>query len=331
MRRVSLGRGGPSVGAVGLGFWQAGSRLWGSSGVGPERVRAVLEEAQASGIDFIDTAEVYGWGSSERLLGEALRRFNPSDFVVASKVAGFRASRRDVYSGAESIRRRLRGRLDLIQHHWPPPLWSDLCGVVRGLEDAVKAGLAGYYGFSNYGEGLLEEALECSRRIDPVSDQVQYSLAYRAPEWGLASLLESRGMRLIAWSPLAKGALAGLREPRAPAQRGDPFFRAAASNEALQRALARVASRLGATKAQVALAWLISRRALPIPGTLNPARVREYAGAAAIELGEEDLKLLDEASRKHLHEWGRRYDLLDRARLVPGTLQRLALALVRGI
>ena len=332
MRRVKLGSSGPLVSALGLGFWQAGSRLWGGRGVTVERVRLILEAAHTHEIEFIDTAEVYGWGASERLLGEALRFFAPSDFVVASKVGGFRSTREDVYSGVVMVWRRLGGRLDLIQHHWPPPFWGDVCGVIRGLEDAVREGLASYYGLSNYGERELEEAFYCSKRLEPVSNQVQYNIAYRVVEWGLIGLLESRGMGLIAWSPLAKGALAGLRTPKTAAQKGDPVFRAAASDEGLQRVLERVATALKATKSQVALAWLISKGALPIPGTLNPERVEEYARAGDILLSDELVAAIDRASERYLHLWGRRYSMFSGAmRLAPGTIQRIIIRGMGGI
>ncbi|MEB2836349.1 MAG: aldo/keto reductase, partial [Desulfurococcales archaeon] len=295
-------------------------------------VRGVVEAAVERGVNFFDTAEVYGWGRSERLLGEALRSLGLGDeVVVASKVGGFRFHRRLVLRGVEAINRRLGRTVDLIQAHWPPPAWIPVCWVVRGLEEAVERGLAHYYGLSNYPAGLVSEALECTRRIEPVSDQVQYSLAYRVAENRLKPLLDERGLALIAWSPLAKGALAGLRAPRDPAQRGDPVFREAASDEALQGAMDRVSKRLGIPRATVALAWLVSRGAVPIPGTRRPERVAEIALAGEVELPEWALEALEGASSRYKTRWGTCYSSLQWIRFVPCSIQYLAVRLSGGV
>lgn len=328
MRYTTLGRRGPRVSVVGLGFWQAGGRMWRSRGADfTGVVAAALEE----GVNFFDTAEVYGWGRSEEALGEALKRAGAGDgVVVASKVAGFRVTRGLVLRGVEGVNRRLGRTVDLIQLHWPPPAWAPLCAPVRALEEAVLKGLAHHYGLSNFPEGLLERALECARRVEPVSNQVQYSLAYRAPENRLKPAMEERGLALIAWSPLARGALAGASKPGDPAQ-WDRVFKAAAKDRELQEALADAAGKLGATKAQVALAWLISKGAIPIPGTRKPWRAREYARAADINLPGDTLARLDEASEKYKTRWGTSYNPLRFMRYTPCTLQYIILKALGGI
>ncbi|AFK51457.1 aldo/keto reductase [Thermogladius calderae 1633] len=332
MRYTTLGRAGPRVSVVGLGFWQAGSRLWGSRDGGlRERVSKTLEKALEHGVNLLDTAETYGGGLSEEVLGEAVRALGRDNFVVASKVAGYRVTRHSVLKGVEGVNRRLGFRVDVIQLHWPPPHPWPVCWAVRGLEEAVARGLAGYYGLSNFPRELLEEALECAKRVEPVSNQVQYSLAYRTPEVDLLGFMRERGLALVAWSPLAKGALAGAREASAPAQRRDRVFREALGDVRLRAALEEVASRRGATMAQVALAWLVAKGAIPIPGSRTPERVEEYAGAAELTLGEEDVRLLDEASSRYLRLWGDSYSALKYMRYIPATLQRAAIALMRGI
>ncbi len=332
MKYTTLGKSGLRVSVVGLGFWQAGSRLWGSRDSGLRgRVRRALEIALSHGVNFLDTAEVYGGGLSEIVLGEAVRALGRGEFIVASKIAGYRVTGGSVIKGVEGINRRLGFKVDVIQMHWPPPHPWPLCWSVRGMEDAVSQGLAGYYGFSNFPRDLLEEALQCSRRFEPVSNQVQYSLAFRAPEVDLIPFMREKGLTLIAWSPLAKGALAGLREASTPAQRGDSVFKAASGDEVLQRTLEEVATRKKASKAQIALAWLISRNAIPIPGFRNPDRVEEYARAAYIELSEDDVRALDEASRRYIHLWGRGYRGFRAMRFIPAILQRLVVTLTGGI
>ncbi|MEB3851248.1 MAG: aldo/keto reductase, partial [Desulfurococcales archaeon] len=295
-------------------------------------VAGVVGAALERGVSLFDTAEVYGWGRSERLLGEALRAHGAGDeVVIASKVGGFRVARGLVARGVEAINRRLGRTVDVVQAHWPPPAWVPLCGVVRALEDAVLRGLAHHYGLSNYPAPLVERALECARRVEPVSDQVQYSLAYRSPENRLQPLLRSRGLALVAWSPLAKGALAGAGRPRDPAQRGDPVFREAARDPALQGALDRVSSRLGIPRATAALAWLVSRGAIPIPGTRRPGRVAEIALAGEVELPGWAVEELDAASRRYLERWGRCYGALRFMRLIPCWAQYLAIRLAGGV
>ncbi|MCE4627562.1 MAG: aldo/keto reductase [Desulfurococcales archaeon] len=323
-------RGVGRVSRVGLGFWQAGGRLWRSSGSG--WVIRVVEEALSRGVNFFDTAEIYGWGRSESLLGEALERVDREGrAVVASKVPPYRTVAYSVARrGVEGVRRRLRGRLDIIQLHWPPPVFAPLCWHVRALERLVLEGMAGAYGLSNFPAPLVEKALECSRRLEPASLQVQYSLAYRSPENRLLPLARKTGLALIAWSPLVKGALAGVARPSDPAQRRDRVFREAAGDRELQEALDEAARRTGMTRAQVALAWLVSKGALPIPGTRRPERVAEIAGAAR-GLPEDVVESLDRASARYLTRWGRCYRALQWIRLVPCSLQYLALRLSGGV
>jgi aryl-alcohol dehydrogenase-like predicted oxidoreductase len=331
VRYTRLGRSGPRVSVVGLGFWQAGGRSWRSPS-GGEWVHRVVGAAVEYGIIFFDTAEIYGWGRSERLLGEAVRSLGVrEEVIVASKLGGFRVNYWLMRRGIEAINRRLGFRVDLIQHHWPPPYWIPLCTVVRALERLVLEGRAAYYGLSNYPASLMEKAFECARRIEPVSDQVQYSLAYRSPENRLLPHSRERGYTLIAWSPLAKAALAGVSRPSDPAQKTDPVYRAVARDSELQDALDHVAAKHGATRAQVALAWLIAKGAVPIPGTRRKERVAEIAGAADLDLDNEDIGLLDRASSRYLTKWGRTYRALWYMRLIPATFQALALFALRGV
>ena len=316
---------------VGLGFWQAAGPSWGTRRA-PAPVGEIVGAALEEGIDFFDTAEIYGWGRSEELLGKALRSHGSlRDVVIATKAAGFRWTRHGILKAARASARRLGRPPDLLQHHWPPPVPGSVCRVARALEEAVARGLAGAWGLSNYPGGLLERAAECARRTEPVSDQVQYSLAYRVAELDVFPAARSLGARVIAWSPLAKGALAGAERPTAPAQKRDPVFREAARDKVLQDALDRVAARHGATRAQVALAWIVARGAVPIPGTRRPGRVREYAAAARLRLGEEDLAVLDEASSRYRARWGRSYRALQWLRLVPAPLQYIVIRASGGV
>ena len=336
MRYTNLGKRGPKVSVIGLGLWQAGSPSWGTS-ADSSLIREIVNgvrEAVGLGINFFDTAEIYGWGYSERILGEALRSLEREmpDLVIATKVGGFRVTRKQIIKAAESSRRRLGIRsIGLLQLHWPPPAWIPLCNVIKSLEHAVKIGIAEYYGLSNFPEKLQARALACAKSIEPVSNQIQYNLAYRAPEQALIGEAVELGLGIIAWSPLAKGALAGVTSPRTKAQRGDPVFREAASNSKLQETLSRISEAHGVSRAQIALAWLISKGAIPIPGFRRSNRVKEYAASAKIELSEDDIKLLDSITKEYIHKWGKGYSLLKYLRYTPCWLQYLVLRLSGGI
>ncbi len=325
MRYTRLGRRGPRTSVIGIGLWQAGSRAW--SARQPETLQAIkdgIRRALEHGINLFDTAEIYGAGLSERILGETLRELKAREqAIIATKVAGFRWTERDILKAARRSIERLGTKPDIIQHHWPPPFYASICKVARSLEKLVEEGLTSYIGLSNYPANLTAKILECMKKHEPVSNQVQYNLAYRVVEHNLKPLLEKHGIALIAWSPLAKGALAGKTKPSTIAQLLDPVFHAASKDTKLQETLERIARSLGATKAEVALAWLIARNAIPIPGFRNPRHVDSAARAASITLSEEHVKALDEASRKYLYKWGTCYKALRLNRYIPSVLQKL--------
>ena len=333
MKYVELGKTGIKISVLGLGFWQAGSRYWGFRGKDTAtRVREIVEKAFENNIIFYDTAEIYGGGLSEKLLGEAIRNLKIRDqVVVASKVAGYKHLTYSIIKSVEKINNRLGFKVDLIQHHWPPPVYASICRVVNALEKAIDKGLASYYGLSNYNSKQLLKALECSRKYEPVSNQLQYSLGYRVVENKLVHIMRENKITLIAWSPLAKGALAGLGKPKVLAQKGDPVFKKVALDEKLQSTLDKLAEKYHVTRSAIALAWLIAKKAVPIPGTRRPERVNEYALATNIELSEEDVKLLDMITDKYRIMWGREYNSVNRMRYIPGTLQMIALTLLGGI
>ncbi len=328
MKYVRLGKSGPKVSAVGIGMWEIGSRLWGGS---VEVARGIVTRAAELGVNLFDTAEVYGGGRSERALGEAVREAGLRDqVVVASKVAGFRPSAYFIIKGAEGIKRRLGFAPALLQLHWPPPTWIPLCAPLRGLEKAVKAGLAEYVGLSNFSGALLEEALHCFSSVEPVSDQVEYNLAYRTPELDVFKVTKANGLGVIAYSPLAKGALAG-SPGRRSVQTGDRHFRAASGDANLLSAVKEIADRHKATMAQVALAWIVAKGAVPIPGTTKPERAAELASAAELALSDEEVARLDKASEKYLTLWGKGYSNMSSIRYVPCALQYLGIKALGGV
>lgn len=305
-----------NVSDIGVGAWQAGGKAWLADRA--ELIKA-YRRAFELGINFVDTAELYGWGESERLVGEAARGY---DVVIATKVAGFHWGRVEK-SARESLRR--LGRIDLLQLHWPPPFYAPLCKVMRDLERLKEAGVIAEIGVSNFDAELLRKAVECLKRHEVVSDQVEYNLFNRAADGEeFRRAAEELGVKIIAWSPLAKGAALG-KWGSDRARRMDPSFRKA-STEAGRRvveAVLNIARTRGVSPAKVVLAWLKHRGVLPIPGVKNTAQAEDVAGALSFELPGEDLRLLDHISEPFATgQVGMRS-----IRYVPGFLQKLALKL----
>ncbi len=317
--RVKLGRRGPLVPVVFLGAWQAGGRMWGR--LDREEYFRAVNRAVELGLLGFDTAEIYGAGASEKLLGEALRRSGAlEEAFIVTKVAGFRVTVSGVLKAVEGSSRRLGRRPDLVLYHWPPPLPFTACRAARLLEEARRRRLTGYIGVSNFDHAELEEAASCA---EVVADQVHYSLAHRVPENHLLPTTHRLGVAVMAWGPLAKGALAGKTRPDNLARATDPVFMRAARDGVLQEALASVAERHGVSKAVVALAWLISKGALPVVGFRKRSHVEAAAQAASLHLGADDMKLLDEASARYRGRPCTRYRELHWNRFIPPPVQWL--------
>ena len=306
------------VGRVGLGAWQAGGGAW---LVDFSELKKAYEYALDNGINFIDTAEVYGNGRSEKFVEELVR--NRPHVVVATKVAGFHWNR--VLKSTERSRRRL-GRIDLLQLHWPPPFYVPICKVIRDLERAVEKGLTAEIGVSNFDVPLMEKALTCTRKYEVVSDQVAYSPLQRAAE-ALIELGRRGGFVVIAWSPLAKGAVLKEKLRNDPARRLDPVVKRAQTPEGrrLAATIRRIAERRGVSPAAVVLAWHAAKGAYPIPGVKNVAQARDVVEAIRLMLTEGEVREIDEASAPFVA--GSLWPGV--MRVIPGFLQKLAFTLAR--
>lgn len=304
MRQTKLGRSGPKVSEIGIGMWQAGGKSWGTD-VEDADCQAAMERAVDLGIRLVDTAEAYGEGHSEEVVGRAIHAVGRDRVFVATKVAGEHLRARDVQRACRESLRRLRVRqIDLYQVHWPNP-WSlfPLRDTMKALEKLQREGKIGHIGVSNFDVRDLEEARSHLSRTDIVSDQVQYSLLHREPEAGLAGYAKREGIALLAWSPIAKGLLAGSydpsKRPSDPIRSGNPLFRPRNLKAAapLVARLRKIAAARGKTPAQVALRWLADHPGvIPIPGAKRPAQAEENAGAAGWSLRRAERSLLDRTS-----------------------------------
>lgn len=290
---------------MGLGTWAWGDRtLWNyGHGYGAEDVEKAFRTSLAAGIHLVDSAEIYGVGRSEHFLGQFLKTTDVP-VLVATKFMPF-PWRMGRLSMANALRRSLDRlgleRVDLYQVHWPfPPMpiefWAEQ------LAEAVKAGKTRTVGVSNYDKNQMQRAyfVLAKHNIPLASNQVEYHLLDRKIEKnGLLDRCQELGIRVIAYSPLAKGLLTGKYSPKNP----PPPLRGSASRKYLQdlQGLIGLMQEIGQghggkLPSQVALNWTICKGTLPIPGAKNEKQASENAGALSWRLTEEEVRALDEAS-----------------------------------
>lgn len=311
MRYRTLGRTGLEVSVVGLGTNSFGRRA------DARRSKEVLAAAVEAGINLIDTANTYGSGASETLIGEALGGWLKSrrpDLVIATKV-GIRtgegpnragASRQHILSEVERSLKRLRtDYIDLLQMHiWDPR--TPLEETLAALDDLVQRGLVRYIGASNYRAWEIVRARWVSdvRNLVPFqSVQLSYSLADRTVETEVVPALRHLGMGLIAYYPLAGGILTGKYSegiPTGSRAAVDPRFHGRINdhNLGVAREVARQAHEIGRTPGVLALAWLIGRPAVSsaIAGATQAAQVVENIEAADLEIPRDTEIALERAS-----------------------------------
>ena len=303
---ITLGATDIRISPMGVGTWAWGDKLvWGyGRGYTDADLEAAFRASVEAGITFFDTAEVYGWGRSERLLGQFVRALE-APVVIATKFFPYPwRVRKAALSRAlrGSLRRLGLERVDLYQVHWPfPPrsieTWMD------ALADAVEAGLARAVGVSNYNVDQTRRAhAALARRGVPLaSNQVQFSLIHRDPETsGLLALCRELNITLIAYSPLGMGMLTGKYTPDHPPSgaRGRRYTRAFLARLQPLLALMREIGEGhgGKTPAQVALNWVMCKGAVPIVGAKNRAQAEENAGALGWRLSEDEVAALDRAA-----------------------------------
>jgi aryl-alcohol dehydrogenase-like predicted oxidoreductase len=323
MRYLDIGTT-PKISKIGLGTWQFGAREWGyGQDYAGQQARDIVRRALSLGVTLFDTAEMYGFGRSERILGEALRE-RPEPVFLATKLFPVLPLAPVVEQRAVASASRLgTRRIDLYQVHWPNPVVSDGT-IMRGMSTLQRVGLVGEVGVSNYPLARWQAA-ERALGGRVLSNQVRYSLADRAPEKDLLPFAAGAGRVVIAYSPLAQGLLSG-RYDRAhrPANRvraGNPLF----LPENLDRAgkligvLREVADAHRATPAQIALAWVIRHPAVTaIPGASSVEQLESNVAAAEIELPDDEYAALSAASDRFQPVTGRAaVPALIRARLRP--------------
>ena len=288
--------------AVGLGCWQFGSMEW---GYGKEYLEKdaidIVHRALELGVTLIDTAEIYGFGKSERAVGRALEGRRQEAFIATKVFPVLPIAPIVEQRGRASAKRLGVDTIDLYQIHQPNPL-VPISNQMVGMRRLQEAGVVRHVGVSNFSLGKWKAA-EAAHGSPVISNQVQYSLAVRGPDRsGLTQYAADNDRIIIAYSPLAQGFLAAKYD----ATNAPGGVRAANSlflPENLERghelitALREVAKAHDATPAQIALAWVINRKnVVAIPGASSVAQLEKNAAAAEIELTEEEGTRLTTAS-----------------------------------
>ncbi len=281
-----LGEGGDAVSALGVGTnrWRQGT----NDGAVFETYQALLD----GGVDFIDTAEVYGFGKSERLIGDCIRK-DARPVKVASKFAPFiaRVTPRQLIGALDASLARLGlSSLELYYVHFPFP-FTPLETFAEGLVEAVKSGKARQVGVSNFSGEQMRRIVDILGRsgVRLAANQVSYSVINRKAESnGVLEACKELDVALVAYFPLASGRLAA-----PPADGGAPD-RAAV----LRRTVAEVAQAHQASVSQVALNWLLARdpHVIPIPGASKAAHARENAAALGWRLSDDEFAAIEAAS-----------------------------------
>jgi len=295
MKYRKLGDSSLDVSEISLGSW-----LTYGVGVEADKARACLDAAFDVGINFIDTANIYGRGAAETFLGEALKERPRDSYVLATKLyfpmtdTDYGLSRAQVEKQLDASLKRLRtDYVDLYQCHrydWDTPLEETMEALTR----AVDSGKARYIGFSEWPAERIRAAIAMTGATKFVSSQPQYSLLWREPEDEVIPLCAANGISQIVWSPLGQGVLSGKYDPDRPPPRDSR----AASEEmggfmdrlmqpdvlrAVQR-LKPIAAQAGLTLPQFALAWVLREPnvASAIIGASRPEQVRENAAASGV-------------------------------------------------
>jgi aryl-alcohol dehydrogenase-like predicted oxidoreductase len=301
MRYLNVGTA-KRISKVGLGTSQFGSRDWGySESYANSEPHAIVRRALDLGITLFDTAEIYGGGRSERILGRAIGPDRASVFVGTKLFPFLPGARRVGKRAAASASRLGLDRLDLYQVHWPNPFVSDDT-LMEGMRAAQETGLIEEVGVSGYDLQRWRSA-ECALGSRVLTNQVRYNLLDRSPELNLLTFAQDSGHAVIAFSPLAMGLLSGRYRgtDRRPVntRASHPLFDAThvRRTENLISTLREVGRAHAVTPAQIALAWVIHFPAVAaIPGASSVEQVEQNAAAADVHLAEDEYDALCAAS-----------------------------------
>jgi aryl-alcohol dehydrogenase-like predicted oxidoreductase len=301
MRYKVLGKSNLKVSVIGLGTGQFGSRAWGY-GVrfGEKDVVKIVKRAIELGINVFDTAETYGYGESERLLGKALDGYDRDDFVIISKVAPWNLKYKNVRKAVERSLRRLNvDYIDLYLVHYPNPL-IPMKETFRALERLIKEGKVRYMGVSNFSDYMLKKAEEELSSTEIVANEIEYNIFSRRAEKRIIPYCKRWNIGIIAYSPLAGGVLTGKYSSKNLPRDRARAFNFLARRRFLEKAqplfevLRRIAVEKRVSLAQVALSWIIRHPlCIAIPAALTCEEIEDNAKASDLMLSSKDIQKIN--------------------------------------
>jgi diketogulonate reductase-like aldo/keto reductase len=273
----SLGRKSESIPEIGMGTWGMGGGMRTDPSGDSEAIEA-LKLGLDLGMTLVDTAEMYGAGHSEEVVSKALEDWRNQVFV-ASKVSPSHFAHDDLLRSARKSLERLRvKKMDLYQLHWPNSR-IPISETMKAMEKLVQDGIVRHIGVSNFSVAQMKEAQAAMSREEIVSNQVEYSLVDRTVEEEILPYCQREKVTLIAYSPLCQGRIAR--------GRGGPF-----------KVLDEIAERVGKSRSQVALNWLLQHESVVvIPKASDKKHVMENATAGGSKLGAKEFQDIDKAFR----------------------------------
>jgi len=326
MKSKALGKTGLYVSELCFGCMTIGSseaNQWGLPTAKEEESFAMMDEFYNQGGNFYDTADIYGAGDSEKVLGKWMSTKRREDLVVATKVRGRMGkgandvglNRKHIMASVkDSLQRMNTNYIDLYQVHFYDPS-TPLEETLRTLNDLVRSGMVQYIGVSNYLGYQIEKALAISERMGLekyICLQPQYSLLCRSTEWDLMKVCQEEGLGCIPWSPLAGGWLSGRYKKDSQLESGTRVAWAqkvgwkATNWDDMAKdqtwkvldAVESVSKETGKSMSQVSLRWLMQKPGVtsPIIGAKNMEQLKDNLGSCYFSLTDEQMKTLDDAS-----------------------------------
>ena len=273
----ALGRTGEKIAAIGFGTWRIGGGMSPDYSHDREAIEAI-KYAIKLGMTHIDTAEIYGAGHAEELVGKAIKELPREDLFIATKVWHTNLRYDDVLKACErSLKRLQTSYVDLYIIHWPSRA-IPLSETMKAMERLYKEGKTRYIGVSNFSADQVEEARSYLSVTDVVANQVEYNLYNRSIEAELMPYCFKNGITITAYSPLAKGTLA--RELKSPRNRR-------------AKILFDLAEKYSKTPTQIALNWVIwHEQVIAIPKAIQKHHIEENAAAAGWKLTKQDYELI---------------------------------------
>jgi diketogulonate reductase-like aldo/keto reductase len=277
MRKIELGKSGEHLTIMGIGTW--GVKSFKSKSYYDVWINAI-QTGVNEGMTLIDTAELYGNGTSERIVGKSIKAFNRDDLFIATKIFPHHFG----YSGVKkAIDRSLKkldiSTIDLIQLHWPNPLGL-YKKTIMALEEAVKDGKVRYIGVSNFTRGMLLKFRDMLKNNDLVSNQIQMSVVHQNGIRKQHDFAAKEKITLIAWSPLG-------------------HFGFKSVPDQLNNAIKEIAGKRNISWHQTALSWLTSQEVIAIPKSTTPSHIKANATAADIILSKEEIESIYNVKKKN--------------------------------